>query len=198
MLYIIGVAHRAQARKPTSAQTEAQQSFADRLSTLIDQVYPAFVAEEDSEEALCERQEISISKTICDPRGIENRLCDPTREQRSEIGYRNGQDLEIETFMQDDEGLSNEEIHLKARATELGRYFPIRERFWLERLHGCRESDAIFVCGDAHVETSAELLDSEGIEYVIVERGIGVTPEESADWDRIKQYLATHPHLRIR
>jgi hypothetical protein len=98
--------------------------------------------------------------------------------------------------MTDDENLSNDEIHLKGRAIELGHYFPIRERFWLERLHGCRKSDAIFVCGNAHIRTLTTLLDAEGIKYSIVERGIGVTPEEDEDWSRIEKYLEAHPQLR--
>lgn len=195
MLHIIGVAHRAQAQRYGAEQTEAQQTFTRCLSDLIQEVHPTFVAEEDSEEALAERNETSISRRIADAQGIEHRLCDPNRQQRREIGYRDGQELEIETFMQDDQGLSNHEIHLKARAIELGRYFPIRERFWLERLHGCRESDAIFVCGNAHIKTFTALLDAEGIQYRIVVHGIGVTAQENEDWHQIKEYLNAHPQL---
>ena len=116
MLHVIGLAHRAQARTPGDPLTEAQQAFAGCLRRTIEQVRPAFVSEEDSEEALAERHGASIAKEIAGEKGIEHRFCDPTREQRSAIGYKDGQTLELEMFMHDDTGLSNEEIRNKARA----------------------------------------------------------------------------------
>jgi hypothetical protein len=52
MLYMIGVAHLAQSLRPGDPKTEAQQYFTCRLDQLILDVKPAFVAEEDSKEAL--------------------------------------------------------------------------------------------------------------------------------------------------
>ena len=120
---------------------------------------PAFIAEEDSEEALTNRRRVSITKSIADEKGIEHRFCDPTDAERKAIGYRDGQMLEIDLFMRDQGEMTNDEMFCKARAIEIGRYFPIRERFWLERLSGCRDVDAIFICGDLHVETFGKILD---------------------------------------
>jgi len=121
---------------------------------------------------------------------------DPNRAQRDAIHYRDGQNIEEQMHMGADEGLSDEEIHLKARALELGRYFPIRERFWLDRLDGCREHNVIFICGEAHIESFTELVDREDIRFRIVERGIGVTHGEHEDFRRIVEYLGAHPELR--
>ncbi len=52
------------------------------------------------------------------------------------MGYQNRQDIGLSIF-QSDEGwsLSNDdEITAKAGAIEVAFYFPMRERFWLERL----------------------------------------------------------------
>jgi hypothetical protein len=197
MLHIIGVDHRyAQARSRGAKATETQQTFTRLLMQTILEVHPTFVSEEDSEEALAGRQQISIAKELADAQGIEHRFCDPTSEQRRALRYKDGQTLEIEIIMHDDQGLSNEEIHLKARAIELGRYFPIRERFWLGRLDGCRDHDVIFVCGDAHVESFTALLEREGIQHRIVERGIGVSEADHEDFCRIVAYLTAHPELR--
>jgi hypothetical protein len=196
MLRIIGVAHRAQSRAPGVEETAAQRVFTHCLNQTLQTFHPTFVAEEDSQEALDERRQISIAKDICDAMAVAHRLCDPNRVERRAFNYRDGQELELEMFMHDDEGLSNDEIHLKARAIELGRYFPIRERFWLKGLVGCREQDAVFICGNAHIETFTSLLDREGVPYRIVERGIGVTREEAEDFHRIEEYLGAHPELR--
>lgn len=194
MLHIIGLAHRAQARRPEGQLTEAQEAFAGSLRRTIEQVRPVFIAEEDSEEALAERHGVSIAKEIADEKGIEHRFCDPTREQRSAIGYKDGQALELEIFMHDDTGLSNEEIRNRARAIEIGRYFPVREWFWLERLNGCRDHDAVFICGDAHIDSFGRLLESKGIQHRVVERGIGLSEED--EWlGAALQYLKEHPEL---
>ena len=80
--------------------------------------------------------------------------------------------------MSDEAGLSNDEIFCKARAIEIARYFPLRERFWLNRLNGCRDAQAIFACGDLHIETFGQILSDNDVQYRIVRRGIGLTPED--------------------
>jgi hypothetical protein len=198
MLHIIGVAHRAQSLTPGAEETEAQQAFTRRLNRIIQEVGPAFIAEQDSEEALAERHATSIAKRIADEKGIDHRFCDPTRSLRDALHYTDGMTIEEQMHMGDAEGLSDAEIHLKARAIELGRYFPIREHFWLERLVGCLDQDTIFACGDAHIETFTGLLDRQGIPYKIIERGIGVTAAAREDFRRIVDYLTAHPQLTNR
>jgi len=166
------------------------------LRDTVQSVRPTFIAEEDSVEALTDRQEVSIAKVLAHENGIEHRYCDPTREERQAIGYKDGQSIELEIFMHGDAGLSNDEIKLQGRAIEIGRYFPIREAFWLERLAGCRNCDAIFICGDGHIESFGKLLQSNDVRYTVVKRGIGLTDEDK--WfDKAVQYLNEHPELGI-
>jgi hypothetical protein len=101
MLYLIGLAHRAQSRKPDLETTEAQQAFERCLRRTIEEVRLALIAEEDSEEALADRHEVSIARDIANQNNIEHRFCDPTQEQRRAIGYRDGQSLELNIFMHD-------------------------------------------------------------------------------------------------
>lgn len=194
MIYIIGLAHRAQARKPRAPLTAPQETFAACLRHIIQKAQPAFVAEEDSEEALANRREVSIAREIAEENGIAHRFCDPNREQRRALGYKDGQMLEIEIFTQDDGGLSNDEIRLKARAIEIGRYFPVRENFWLERLNGLLERDGIFICGDGHVDGLSRLLQTRNVPYTTERRGIGLTEEDG--WFTVAlQHLKEHPEL---
>ena len=197
MLHIIGLHHRAQARTPGNELIGAQQAFADCLRRTIEQVRPSFIAEEDSEEALAERHKVSIAKEIADEKGIEHRFCDPTREQRKAIGCVDGQKLERE-MLNDDTNLSNEETRIRARAIEKGRNSPIRERFWCKRLDGCRDHDAVFICGDEHTDSFGKFLKSNGVPCGVVERGIGLNKEdEKMGWfdAAVQQYLNDHPEL---
>jgi hypothetical protein len=98
--------------------------------------------------------------------------------------------------MHDHVGLSNEEIRNKAHAIEIGRYFPIRERFWLERVNVCRDRDAIFICGDGHIKSDSfrSLLENSHIAFKVMHRGIGLT--QGDEWfDRALHYLREHPEV---
>jgi hypothetical protein len=174
--------------------TQFQDAYAARLRSLVEEVRPVLIAEEDSEEALANRGQMSIAKSLASEFGINHLFCDPTRTQRLAMGYRDGQGLEWDLFVHDNAGLSNREIQLKARAIEIGRYFPMRERFWLERIGNHRDEDIVFVCGDGHVASFCRLLDAEGIRYRVVERGIGLT-EADAWFEDAVQYLNDHPEV---
>ena len=176
----------------------AQQAFVDCLRLTIEQVRPILIAEEDSEERLIEQRRVSIAKEIADEKGIEHRFCDPTGEQRKAIGCVNGQELEREMLVHDDTNLSSEETRIKAHAIAEGRNLPLRERFWLERLDGCRGHNAVFICGDAHIDSFGRLLKGNGVPCGVVERGIGLNEEDKkTGWfdAAVRKYLNNHPEL---
>jgi hypothetical protein len=192
MLYLIGVAHRAQARKPNVGKTGAQHTFESYLRRTIQEVRPVFVAEEDNEEFLADRGELSIAAEVAGEIGIEHRFCEPNKSQRSVIGSKNFTSIALDLAMA--ERLSDDELALKARAIEIARYFPLRERFWLERLGGCRSVVAVFVCGDIHIGSFGRLLETEGVEHAVLKRGIGVS-EKDDPYYRAMEYLNEHPEL---
>jgi hypothetical protein len=196
MLYIIGVAHRAQAKPLDACETGAQRSFAQILRHTIERVQPTLIAEEDCEEFLEDRGEISIAKRISAEKGIEHRFCDPNKKERRDIGYKDQGTCQREVFMARNRGLSSEEVRVRGNAIFVGREFPIRERFWLRMLAGCRDRAAIFICGDGHIgnDSFRTLLESEDIPYKVVKRGVGLT-EEDAWLDEALEYLRQHPGL---
>jgi hypothetical protein len=196
MLSIIGLSHFAQSRKPGSEKTEGQNAYTAVLDQLIKDVKPIFVAEEHSEEALGHRNEVSIAKELADASAIEHRFCDPTEAQRASMGYVQGGYIFQHFVMDGNNQLSNEEARLKADAIEMGRYFAVREQFWLGGLSGCIEGNAIFVCGYGHIKSFTQLLDSKGIPNKVVASDVAVTEEERERIERNTQYLNEHPELR--
>ena len=158
--------------------TDAQRTFDHVLRRAIEEVRPAFIAEEDSEEALVIRQRTSIAKSLADEHRIEHRFCDPTPAQREAMNYKDGQTLIFELLYHNRDERLEPELKVKGRAIEIVRYFPVREQFWLERLNGLYPSEGIFVCGDAHIENFGRLLESKGIGHRVVQRGIGLTQED--------------------
>jgi len=196
MLHILGASHLAQSRKEGVEETEAQRAFSSFLKQIIQDVHPTFIAEEQSEENLANQGKMSIPKEISDSGGIEHRFCDPNRAERQSIGYLSGQDILSRHKTLLGTNLPFEECRLKAHAIEMAQHFRKREQFWLRGLTGCREQNAVFVCGDSHIESFTSLLQAEDIPYRVVGRSIGMTDAEREDARRIVQYLEAHSELR--
>jgi hypothetical protein len=125
---------------------------------------------------------------------VEHRFCDPTIDERKRIGYLGGDYLQIQIFMHDDRNLTQEDIQAKARALEIGKYWRIRERFWLERISDI-EGEVIFVCGDGHIETFTKMLSEEQISFTVAERGIGVNERDSHEMAAGWRFLHEHPDV---
>jgi hypothetical protein len=201
MFYIIGVAHRAQAKQKRNEDTEEQKHFRKCLAEAIERFKPALIAEEFSEWTLQQllkdkkAEHESLTKAIADSVKVGHRFCDPDDKARAKMQYVEGTTLGLQIFMRNDENLSNDECSDRGFAIEIARYWPLRERYWLDQLGDVKDKDVVFVCGDAHVESFRELLNRDGINSTIVARHIGVTSSDDAFWDRVKRYLASHPEL---
>jgi hypothetical protein len=194
MMLIVGLAHREQCSSDGNPQTPAQLQFVATLESLIHRASPSCIAEEDSEEALASRKSVSLAKPIAARFGIEHRFCDPTMEERKGIGYRDGSYLQANIFMHDDRNMIPQEIQAKARALEIGKYWRVREEFWLGKLRDLT-GNVVFVCGAGHVETFTALLGEQRIPFEVVERGIGVNERDEAEMAAGWQYLREHPEV---
>jgi hypothetical protein len=199
MIHLLGMAHREQASTDAQGtpQTDAQKYYADVLKKTIEGLHPSVVAEEYSTESEKENRRRSIAKPIADGCGVKHLFCDPHSDQRRAIGYLGIQELHQQILMHDRNwNISPEEAETKAWAICTGKYFVRREKFWLERIREASEPQnytVVFVLGDGHIESFAELLAKEGIKSEIVERHIGVTAEDDALMQNGLQYLKEHP-----
>jgi hypothetical protein len=167
MLHIVGVSHFTHLVKiGQTEQTERQKEFSSYLVSIVSQVKPAFVGEEASAEGLADHKLFSITQTFIQALkpDIEYRFCDPTETQRKSIGYVSGFALFQHFVMSSNINASTSENRLKGYAIDMGTYFPVRERFWLKHLHGCKDKSAIFICGYGHLVHSSfsQLLNRAG------------------------------------
>jgi hypothetical protein len=199
MIHLLGVAHREQASLDLQGtpQTDAQKHYADVLKKTIEGLHPSLVAEEYSTESEKENNRRSIAKPLADACGVKHRFCDPCSDQRKAIKYLGIQELHQQVLMHDKNwNISPEEAETKAWAICIGKYFHRRETFWLKRIReasGPEKDVVVYVLGDGHVESFADLLAKEGIRSEIVERHIGVTAEDDALMQKGLQYLKEHP-----
>jgi hypothetical protein len=194
MVYLIGVAHEAQASSSGKPENEVQGLYTGALERTIISVRPRIVAEEYNEEAEQENKRRSIGKQVAVALGVEHRFCDPNRTERQQIGYFGPQELHLQISMHDPNwNISNEEAQAKGWAICIGRYFSVRERFWLEKIRDVVNEEVVFVLGDGHVASFTKLLANEGINSQLVQRGIGVTGESARDMESGLRYLREHP-----
>lgn len=202
MFYIIRVAHRAQSKQKGTANSAAQKELWDCISETIPRARPALIAEELNEDALVMLSkdrggpEESIAKEVADQCRVGHRFCDPSQQERARIGYVEGSSLALQIAMNNEEGLSNEQINSRGFAIEVARYWPLREQYWLDQLCDVVEKDVVFVCGDAHVESFRELLAKNSIDSTVTARRIGVIESDDVWWQDVNAYLESHPELR--
>jgi len=53
--------------------------------------------------------------------------------------------------------------------------------------------NVVFVCGQAHIESFARLLQSYGVDFTVVAERIGVNAEDDRLVALARAYLAAHP-----
>jgi hypothetical protein len=198
MFYIIGVSHKVQSKPIGVAETEDQRRYRLCLEQAIGLYQPAVVAEEFSEYALHNAGQESgaahepLTKAIATAAGIEHRFCDPDKNTRDNIGYLESITISFNLFMTSGRNLSASELSSRADAIETAKYWPVREQFWLDQLCDVRDRPVIFVCGDAHIEGFGALLEKNGIASLIVERHIGVTPDDDQRLAERTAYIKSH------
>ncbi len=202
MFHLIGVAHRVQAQKKGEELSADQKEFVKRLGDAIKAIKPVLVAEEFSEHALRKLSKDngtefeSVTRTVAESCGVEYRGCDPDDAARKKMGYVEGSDIALRLAMSDDgNGLSNAEINDRGFATEVAKYWPLREAFWLDQLRDVLEREVVFVCGDAHIESFREVLKRNKVDSDVLHRGIGVSRRDAEFWATVMKYLAAHPEL---
>jgi hypothetical protein len=193
MMYIIGVSHRVQAKPKGEPDTEDQVAYRHALENAIKQIKPVVVGEEYSETALLKikedtgREHESITKEVAN---TLHRFCDPVTTERQKMGYVEAIAL-AQQYQWDDP-----EFITRGQAEEIVKYWPRREQFWVDKIKDVQDKDAIFVCGDGHVESFQKTLEKNGLSSTVHSRRIG-TDQRDDEWsEKTQAYIKAHPELK--
>jgi hypothetical protein len=195
MIYIIGVGHSVQAKPKGKPDTPEQSKYREVLSEAIQQFKPAVVGEEYNEDSLEGRhvdtgfEHESLTKQVAKSL---HRFCDPDTATRISIGYKDWVPLKNMFFASG----YVDETETMAYAAMMLNYWPLREQYWFERLNHAKDNNAVFVCGEAHVDSFRALLSKKNTESTELSRCIGLESDaDCARWKAAKSYIATHPEF---
>ncbi len=152
---ITGTSHEYQRLLPGSSDPEPEQ-FRIVVTTTCQQKGVKAIAEEMSFEAL-ERHGVhqSVCQQVADALRIPHRFCDPSSQERRDLGIIEDDDIRLRGFFADQD---QQEVEAKVRAS-----YGIRERRWLEYLLELDSWPVMFVCGADHVEPFRALLKANDV-----------------------------------
>jgi hypothetical protein len=177
MIYLIGITHTYQARWKTATPPSLSKKF-DRfevfLCDAVKSTNVAAIAEETSQEFENSHGK-SIARNIAED--IHPQLiyvpCEANTEERKALGIPTADEITAECLRRWQSGeIDNLE---QCRDFELLKYFPPREKFWIERLRQVAASPILFLCGPNHIPTFFCRLIENGIPCKIF----------SANWDAL-------------
>lgn len=139
----------------------AHACFKSYLNSLCQAEEIDLIAEELSEEAISvwgatDSTARSLARTL----GVNHIFCDPGSEERAALGIYDYKQLKSKLGLgrgvtsEQDEYLLNEEK----------KYWPIRERHWLDRILSANAQSCLLIIGASHVEQFCKLIFDNGHE----------------------------------
>lgn len=148
-------------------QNGAAEKFGIYLTMIIDTEAIDLLAEELNEESIkCFRASDSIARLIASERKLNHLFCDPNSIERRNIGIPTTEELRQKfSYGGNPTNKQNSNIETEARV-----YWPIRERFWLDRLMSRSSNRCLFVLGSNHVDSFSQLLSNQSIRNEIKSR----------------------------
>jgi hypothetical protein len=194
MVYLIGVEHGVQSIPSNGPETSNHKAYRLCLEQVIRDYKPTVIAEEYSTESLDRVKYLNPSTTydfftrkIATNAGVEHIFCEPKLKVRFQLGCQ-GRAQWSKMLASLDNAIPADECDSLGIAMEINIEWPIREKYWLDQLGPAIKNEIVFVCGDGHLKTFADLLNSRGIPSSVVERKIGMTPELIKQSDSEVQY----------
>lgn len=175
MIYLIGIDHLLQYNGPVPP--ELLEEFKEYLVAMIKKLNITLIAEEFNEEFLYDvfNATEGTAEKAAEASGISHLYCDPDASEREALGipyYADVMDMVKERhsvrekFIMD-RGL-REEVE-RETALEVKKFWPVRERFWLNKLKRRLDENILFLCGHEHVSGFSALLSEEGIPAAVIE-----------------------------
>jgi len=163
MIYIIGVDHQ------TQYWDGSDNLFLTSLRDWGSRLTLSLIAEELSQEAIEKQQALarqplaSVAQRAASILGVEHRFCDPNTSERTSLRIRTPTEIRQSLNLRAGEDEARVE-------QEEQRDWPLRERFWLDRIRDKSQGGVLFICGVSHVERFLSLVETNGHKAVVLHK----------------------------
>lgn len=162
MIYLLGIRHLLQTEcdNPGPHLLAKFDRFKAFLGNVVKSTMATAIAEEFNLEIEGLKNRKSIARLMAE-RSYPSLLyvhCEANSEERKALGIPTAEEI-LERCRSEgfDEGLEH------CRDSELFKYFPLREKFWMKRLQQATVDPILFLCGPNHIQTFACRLIENGI-----------------------------------
>lgn len=176
-ILIIGTSHNA--LQVIAGTLEAPENrcreLYDYVQAVIKEQAPDLLAEELNQEGL-ERMgaERSVLQKISEEKKIKHILADPNSAERKKLGIPSHSELVERLGF--GSALTSEQSAILSR--EIQSYWPIREKFWLDKIMENRYETCLVVVGANHCKSFADLCRSKSIEVTTLAEDFGEEPDQ--------------------
>jgi len=176
MVYIVGIDHLVQYNGPIPEHL--LDEFKEFISVKIIEYNISVIAEEFNEEFLYDvlGATEATAYVLAEKYGIEHIYCDPDQNEREEMGipyYAEIRDEVRKRFNVNENIIFDNVLRKKLdseTASEVKKYWPLREKFWFDRIREKLSENIIFLCGHEHVYRFMEYLSMKGADVYLIDQ----------------------------
>jgi hypothetical protein len=167
MIYLLGTRHSIQTEwdSPGPQLSARFGRFKAFLGDAVESTKVAAIGEETNLEIEGRTNKESIARLIAE--GMHPPLlyvpCEANSEERKALGIPTAEEI-LDRCRREGIGGDFEQC----RDSELLKYFPLREKFWIERLRQVAVWPVLFLCGPDHIRTFSCRLTENGIPCKII------------------------------
>ncbi len=170
MIYLIGVDHiKSQWEYQNGSNKTFVSSFTNILRRHIKRVKFTVIAEELNQECL-EQQGVqtSTAQKVAEEFCVKHIFCEPPAQERTKLGILSKEEISQQLYQKELWQIPDDSPEQQIINEEHQKYFPKRERFWLDKIKNLKEEIILFICGESHVESFRKLLEEHGFKVTIL------------------------------
>ena len=170
MIYLIGVEHiKSQWEYQDGSNRQFVSCFTDILRRHIKELKVTVIGEELNHECL-EQQDVetSTAQKIGEEFCVKHIFCEPSAQDRIKLGILSKEEISEQLYKKELWQIPDDSPEQQIINEEHRKYFPKRERFWLDKIKNFQEEIILFICGKSHVDSFGKLLEEHRFKVTIL------------------------------
>jgi len=170
MIYLIGVDHiKSQWEYQNGSNKKFVSAFTDILRRHVKKLEVTVIAEELNRECLDQQGvETSTAQKVAEEFCVKHVFCEPPVEERTKLGILSKEEISRQLHDKELWQIPDDSLEQQLINKDHQKYFPKRERFWLDKIMNLKEEVILFICGKSHVESFRKLLEQHDIKVTVL------------------------------